>query len=203
VTFSNLLTDLQRLLATSRPIRDQLHGLCERMSARCPDAAGVASLVARLYDPSVDERWILELWPSTQLLLTTTATSLDAPADIRRLLVRRLHQLRDEFRPPTTTDRRRPPFVRAPLAAFHWSHWRALTRGRAQVYVVVAALVHAHVRKLERGMAADASHSASRLESNLYRYVRAARVACMYAEPLSQLTAAFRHELIHAIAEAV
>lgn len=203
MTFWNLLADLHRVLATSRPICDRLHGLCDRMSARCPDAAGVASLVVRLYDPSVDERWILELWPSTQLLLTTTATSLDAPAHLRRLLVKRLHQLRDEFRPPTTPDRRRPPFVRAPLAAFHWSLWRALTRRRAQVYVVLAALVHAHVRKLERGMAADASQIASRLESNLYRYVRPARVACMYAGPLSQLTAAFRHELIHAIADAV
>jgi hypothetical protein len=74
VTLENLLEDLERLLATPRPISDGLRQLGQRMSTRCPEASGVASLVIKLYDPCLDERWIFALRPSTQLLFATTAT---------------------------------------------------------------------------------------------------------------------------------
>jgi hypothetical protein len=197
VTFENLLVDLDRLLATPRSISGGLRQLGQRMSTRCPEASGIASLVIKLYDPCLDERWILALWPSTQLLFATTATRLQAPAPIRRRLVTLLHQLRNEFQPATTSSRLRPSFTRAPFAAFHWSSWRAVAHRRARLYVVVATLVHIRVRALEHGMAPDGMRFGSRIEANLYSYLRAARVACMYAEPLSELIPDLRHELVH------
>ena len=199
MTLSMLLKDLERLLATPRPVSERLQALADRMTGRCPDAAGLASLVVRLYDPSMDERWIAELWPSTQLLLATTATSLQAPVKLRHHLIALVHQLRHDFKPQVDTDRRRPPFVRAPFAAFHFSLWRGMVRGKASIYIVLAALIHARVRALERGMVQDARFG-SRLESNLYSYLRPARIGCLYGPPLHELTVALRWELINAIA---
>jgi len=197
VKFENLLVDLERPLVTPRSISDELRQLGHRMSMRCPEASGVASLVTKLYDPSLDERWIFALWPSTQLLLATTATRLKAPAHIRRRLVTLLHQLRNEFPPATTSSGLRPSFTRAPFAAFHWSSWRAVSDRRALLYIVLASLVHIRVRALERGMAQDEVRFGSRIDMNLYSYFRAARVACLYAEPRSQFTPKLRHELVH------
>ena len=78
MTFDNLLEDLERLLVTPRSISGGLRQLGQRMSMRCPEASDVASLVIKLYDPCLDERWIFALWPSTQLLFATTATRLVA-----------------------------------------------------------------------------------------------------------------------------
>ena len=196
MTFANLLADLERLLATPRSITDGLRELGQRMSTRCPEASGVASLVIKLYDPCLDERWIFALWPSTQLLLTTTATRLKAPAHLRRRLVTLLHQLRNEFQPATTSSGLHPSFTRAPFAAFHWSSWRAASHRRARLYVVLASLVHIRVRALERGMAEDGVRFGSRIDTNLYSYLRAARVACLYAKPSSQLTLELRQEFV-------
>jgi len=197
VTFETLLVDLERLLATPRSISDGLRQLGQSMSTRCPEASGVASLVIKLYDPCLDERWVAALWPSTQLLFATTATRLKAPAHIRRRLVTLLHQLRNEFPPATTSSPLRPSFTRAPFAAFHWSSWRAVSHRRARLYIVLASVVHIRVRALERGMTQDRDRFGSRIDTNLYGYLRAARVACIYAEPLSQLTLDLRHELVH------
>jgi len=196
VTFENLLVDLEHLLATPRSISDGLRQLGQRMSARCPEASGVASLAIRLYDPCLDERWIFALWPTTQLLLATTATRLRAPAHIRRRLVALLHELRNEFQPVSNSSRLRPSFTRAPFAAFHWSSWRAVSHRRARLYIVLASVVHIRVRALERGMAHNAARFGSRIDTNIYSYLRAARVACLYAEPLSQLTLELRHEFV-------
>jgi hypothetical protein len=196
VTFENLLVDLDHLLATPRSISDGLRQLGQRMSKRCPEASGVASLVIKLYDPCLDERSLFTLWPSTQLLFATTATRLKASAHIRRRLVTLLHQLRNEFQPATTSSRLRPSFTRAPFAAFHWSSWRAVSQRKARLYVVLATLVHIRVRALERGMAQDGLRFGSTIDMNLYSYLRAARVACLYAEPLSQFTPELRHEFV-------
>jgi hypothetical protein len=200
VTLPGLLQYLQDILGTQRPVSERLLALSQRMATRCPDAANLAPLVVRLYDPCVEERWVLDLWPSTQLVLTMTTFSLGVPGILRRRLVFLLHQLRHEFPPHATTDRRRPGFIRTPFAAFHLSLWRAVQGGRAGAYILVAALIHARARALEHGMVQGATPVGSTLEQNIYRYLRSGRVLCLYGPRIHQLTVPLRQELIHAIA---
>jgi hypothetical protein len=170
------------------------------MEASCADAPELASLVVRLYDPLTEERWLRELWAPTQLLLLVAAAGLGAPVDLRKLLVARVHQLRTDFGPDGTPDALRPSFTRMPFAAFHWSMWQHTTRGRARVYLAVAAVIHRQVRALEQGMLDDAPRFGARLDGNLYRYLRSARVLCLYGPRLQELSVRLRRDLIHAVA---
>lgn len=198
MTWSALLGDLRRLLATSRPIPASLQGLSDRMEASCADTPELAALVVRLYDPLTDERWLRELWAPTQLLLLGAAAGLGAPGDLRKRLVARVHQLRADFGPHGTPDALRPSFTRTPFAAFHWSMWQYTRRGRAQVYFAVAGVIHRQVRALEQGMLDDAPRFGTRLDRNLYRYLRSARILCLYGPRLQEMSVRLRRELIHA-----
>jgi hypothetical protein len=166
-------------LATRRPLGQRLMFARDELTRACPEAAELAALVTSIYDPDFDPAWLQRLWPSTHLLITTTADALGASAHSRRQLRRDLSRIHNAVcRLPAP---RRPLFhLAAPLAAFHWSTRSLAQRGQAPLYFDLARLFHNRIRGLEHAMLARRDEFGTNFTRNLYDYLRSARLLCRY-----------------------
>jgi hypothetical protein len=176
---SALLDALAEHLATRRPLAPRLTLARDELIQACPEAAGLATLVARLYDPNFDPAWLQRLWPCTQLLITTTAEALGASAPSCRQLRRDLASIHNAVcRLPA--PRRSLFHLATPLAAFHWSMQSLAQRGRALLYLDLAPLIHTRLRRLEHAMLPRRDEFGTNFDRNLYDYLRSARLLCRY-----------------------
>jgi hypothetical protein len=197
MTREALVTELAARLATPRPLNPGLEALGAQLVARSAEASPLASVLIGLYDPALEAPWLQALWPSTRLVVMTTAASLGASPELRRELLAQLGWLRNAFPPPAMTGGRLWHLT-TPLAAFHWTMWRLAMCGKAGMYVVVAGIVHARVRQLERTMLTQRDRFGHRLDRNVYDYLRSARVFCRYGPRLQEVPRSLRRELLNA-----
>ena len=190
-----LLKRLAGRLATRRCLTDPLLEVRARLVAERPEASALVGLVTSLYDPGLDPAWLPVLWPSTQLVIVTTAVGLGASALASQELVRELRHVRaalgNAANPPT-----RLFHLETPLAAFHLSMWRRAAGRRPTPYVAVAALIHVRVRALENEMLERAAEFGPKLQRNLWEYLRSVRVFCRYGPALHAIPIPLRRALI-------
>ena len=194
---ASVLDVLAERLATRRCLTEPLQEVRARLVAERPEASVMANLVTSLYDPGLDPRWLPALWPSTQLVIVTTAVGLGVSGLARRELVREFHEVRAALGQAAT-----PPtrlfHLATPFAAFHLSMWRRTAARRPTPYVAVAALIHVRVRALENEMLRRAPEFGPKLPRNIWDYLLSARVLCRYGPVLHAMPTPLRRTLIDA-----
>jgi len=182
-------------LATRRPLSLGLLRLKIELEDRWPEGGPLIQLLVGFYDPTLDPAWVPVLWPSTQLTVMTSASALGASGAECAELLCQLRRGRQAMAgsPPRS---HRLHHQTTPLAAFHASQWGRRPSRRAGLYVLTAGAIHRGVRSLERQMLSGAIGFGSRLDANLYSYLRAARILCEDGPPTHLIPASLRKVLL-------
>src|SRR5262249_39715672 len=89
-----LLKRLAERLATRRCLTDPLLKVRARLVGERREASALVGWVTSLYDPGLDPAWLPVLWPSTQLVIVTTAVGLGVSPLASQELVRELRRVR-------------------------------------------------------------------------------------------------------------
>jgi hypothetical protein len=182
-----LIGALAEHLVTRRPLGHRLALVRDELTQACPEASGLAALVAGLFDPNFDPTWLRRLWPCTCRMITAVSDALGASATSRRCLRRDLTRIGAAVN-RLQEPRRALLHLVSPVAAFHWSMWICAHRGEAPLYQVLAPLIHARMRVLEHTMLARSGEFGAKLDRNLYDHLRSARLLCFYGTPSASMS---------------
>src|SRR5262249_35471284 len=139
--------------------------------------------------------WLPVLWPSTQLIILTTAVGLGVSPLASQELARELRQVRAALGNAANPPTRLFP-LQTPLAAFHLSMWRRAPGRRPPPDGAVAALIHVRGRAWESEMLARGAEFGLKLQHNIWDYLLSARLFCRYGPGLHAIPMPLRRALL-------